>query len=101
MPSRAVDHELLEAVNGDERLIVVTGTAGTGKSTSIMRAALAVSAQGTRVMRLNHEAHLRAHRIRRAVDADKPDVLLIDDLDRLGAAAVGVLQDVTRGGAEA
>ena len=91
---RNFDADLADVVTTNVRLIVITGTAGSGKSTSAMRLALALSAEGNKVVKLNHDALLRANRIRRAVQADQPDVLLIDDLERLGGSAAGVLRDV-------
>lgn len=92
---RAFDRDLLDLVDQDSpRLVVVTGTAGSGKSTSAMRLALVLSGRGQRVVRLNHGADLRSYRIRRAIQSSSVDVVLFDDLDRLGDRAPSVLEDV-------
>jgi hypothetical protein len=93
---RDFDRELLARVDGGDRpsLVIITGTAGAGKSASAMRLTLALNARGERVVVLNHEADLRSYRIRHAVDASSATVLFIDDLDRLGGSAKGVVQDV-------
>jgi hypothetical protein len=92
---RDFDRALLEVV-GDAapRLVVVTGTAGSGKSASMMRLALVLSGRGANVVVLNHAADLGAYKIRRAIGNAAPDVLVIDDLDRLGSRASAVLDDV-------
>jgi hypothetical protein len=91
---RTFDADVVRIASEDVRLLVITGTAGSGKSTSAMRLVLALAAEGRKVVRLNLDALLRAQRIRRAVEAEQPHVLFIDDLERLGSSAPGVLRDL-------
>lgn len=95
---RDFDRSLLDVVDREApRLLVVTGTAGSGKSTSVMRLALVLSGRGKNVVRLNHDADLRAYRIRRAIETAGADVVVLDDIDRLGDRAPAVLEDVLDG----
>ncbi len=92
---REVDRELILATQETEpKLVVVTGTAASGKSTSAMRLVLELRADGAEVSLLNHEADSRAFRIRKSIGPSPAKVLFIDDLDRLGHSAVPILEDV-------
>lgn len=82
---RDFDRSLLEQVQYERPgLVVVTGTAGAGKSASAMRMLLALRAEGDDVAVLNADADLRGYRIRKAVQESDAAVLWIDDLDRFG-----------------
>jgi Mrp family chromosome partitioning ATPase len=66
------------------RVAVLTGTAGSGKSTTLMRMALEHHAAGRSVRWLNPDAALTLGRLRRAVRVEGADVLIIDDADDYG-----------------
>jgi SIR2-like domain len=66
-------------------VLVVTGTAGTGKSTALMRVALRLSADGFSVGWIDKDADIALADIRRIMrKADRPRVLAIDDADLYG-----------------
>jgi len=93
--ARAIDEEIAtEVQQKDPRLVVVTGTAGSGKSTSAMRLVLHLREEGKAVVTLNQDADIRAHRIRKAVNDSGADVLYIEDLDRLGQGLVRTLDGI-------
>ena len=76
-------------------LIVVTGTAGSGKSTALMRACLKLTAQDERVGWIDHDSGLSPRDIRRSVKADgAPRVLAIDDADTYGPSLASILRDL-------
>lgn len=76
------------------RLVLLTGTAGSGKSTTAMRLVLAYQADGKRVGVLNTMTDARLPQIRAAVGVSAADVLLVDDVGRFGRAAWGLLNDL-------
>ena len=85
---RAFETDLAEEFEaGESRIMLFTGTAGSGKSTTLMRLGLQLDATGSDVRWLNLEAETTIPRIRSAVRTSPPDVLLIDDLDVFGASA--------------
>jgi Mrp family chromosome partitioning ATPase len=92
---RQFDRDLPETIAAaGARLVFITGTAGSGKSTSAMRLALRYQAEGRRVHVLNPLAAARLQRIRNAVRVSHAEVLLIDDADRFGVSASSVLGEL-------
>lgn len=98
---RAVDEDLLESAKemldptSKGGLLLLAGTAGSGKSTSLMNLALRLSAAGTPVAWVSREADISPRDIRafcRSTDC-KP-VLVIDDVDRYGSEGAPVVADV-------
>lgn len=86
---RAFDRELADAFSAcDKRLFLITGTAGSGKSTSAMRLALQESGAGKEVYVLNRDAAGSLRTLRNGVKSAEIDLLLIDDADRFGKASV-------------
>lgn len=76
-------------------LVVITGTAGSGKSTALMGACLKLTAEGKRVGWVDRDASLSAHDILRAVKNDKAArVLAIDDADRYGPSLASIVNDL-------
>ena len=65
--------------------LVVCGTAGSGKSTSLMRLALRLSADGVPVYWLDESSDIKPHSLRNVVlETDGPVAVLIDDADLWG-----------------
>ncbi len=77
--------EALGATNS--RALVLTGTGGAGKSTTLMRFALERQARGQDVRWLNLESELSLPRLRGLVRESGADVVAIDDLDVFGNQA--------------
>lgn len=77
--------------------VVVTGTAGSGKSTSLMRQCHRLSSAGIRVAWVDREAELSPREIVHALRV-KPhfDVVGIDDADAFGASFSTLVQDVAK-----
>jgi SIR2-like domain len=78
---------------GSLQVLVVTGTAGTGKSTTLMRFALAESAAGKSVYWLDANTGLRAWEVRKAVRDVGLEVLVVDDADAFGDGTAELLAD--------
>lgn len=92
---RTFDSTLAQAYEDTSaRLIVITGTAGSGKSTSAMRLALERSARGDNVFVLNPDASGQLYKLRQAIATEEIDFLLIDDVDRFGRATPGFLHEL-------
>jgi hypothetical protein len=66
------------------RVVLLTGTAGSGKSTTIMRLALEYHAEAKDVLWLNTDRDLRITTIRNLVRAAKANVVAIDNADNFG-----------------
>lgn len=64
--------------------IIITGTAGSGKSTTVMRLALEYQAQGKNVFWLNMDTDFKLPGVRNDIRQSKADVLVIDDVDNFG-----------------
>ena len=78
--NRALNHEAAS-------LIVVTGTAGSGKSTALMTACLRLVAEGHHVGWIDRDSGLSFRDIRRCLrEDDAPRALAIDDADIYGAS---------------
>jgi hypothetical protein len=99
--ARECDHELLglvqqaSAEGSTFRVILVGGTAGTGKSTSVMRLALTLEAQGRPVGWLDSNCDISTRTIRDRMGSESgPDVLIVDDADRFGAEGPSLVADI-------
>lgn len=92
---RQCDVELATRVADESPdLVVITGTAGSGKSTSGMRLILEAVARGKRTLVLNPMANARLQEIRAAVQVSGAEVLFIDDIARFGEAMRDFLADL-------
>lgn len=76
------------------RVVFITGTAGSGKSTTLMRLGLAMEADGLKTMILDTASGLGLARLRQAIKAAAPQLLLIDDVDVFGKAAKTLLGEI-------
>jgi hypothetical protein len=88
---RDCDHEIWKSAiqllkrSGAKGLLVITGTAGSGKSTSLMRLCLRLVADGVHVGWLSDFTDMTPRDIRRAMkSAGAPAVLAVDDADVYG-----------------
>lgn len=82
---REFESKLKEELEQDnERIVILTGTAGSGKSTTIMRLALEYHASGKQVGWLNSEVDLPLWQVKEAVHSAGLDVVAIDDADNFG-----------------
>jgi hypothetical protein len=102
--NREVDNEIWQIVRGalnkgDERgLVLIAGTAGSGKSTSLMRVCLRLTAEGTRVGWVDRNVDLSPGQIRAAMKAENaPPVLAIDDPDLYGTELAPLVRDLILG----
>jgi hypothetical protein len=92
---RECDKELAKALaENDPRILLITGTAGSGKSATAMRMVLDQAARGVDVAVLNPDSKVPFHELVGAVRANEPDILFIDDLDRFGRGTADLLADL-------
>ena len=83
---------------GGSSVIIVTGTAGSGKSTALMGACLRLVADGTRVGWIDRDSNLSLHDIRRATRGkDAARVVAIDDADVYGSSLAPLVKDLVVG----
>ena len=102
--SRECDEALWDTVSSAMKrdpirgLIVITGTAGSGKSASLMRACLRLAADGVHVGWVDRQTDLSPRQIRAAMRSpDAPQVLAIDDADIYGSETAAWVRDLVRG----
>lgn len=76
------------------RIILITGTAGSGKSTCLMRLALRAASQGHHVAWVDRDNELSPRGIVSAMKSDNPpSILAIDDADMFGGSLSPMLLD--------
>ena len=91
---RQFEDELRSRIDGDKpQVIILTGTAGSGKSTTLRRLALEFQAEGRDVawMDLDHANFGVRQVVNRVADAN-PDAVAIDDSDVLGSSVGPLLR---------
>jgi hypothetical protein len=77
------------------KVLIIAGTAGSGKSASLMRASLRLSSEGVKVGWIDSDSDIQARDIRRIMRAsDPPKVLAIDDADTFRAELAPTLIDL-------
>ena len=76
------------------KIIVLTGTAGSGKSTTLMRLGIEFHADSHDVRWLDLNDEVALVRLRDEVRRESPGVLLIDELELLGQAAGSFLSEL-------
>jgi tetratricopeptide (TPR) repeat protein len=92
---RECDRDLAtQAAEQSPRTLLVTGTAGSGKTTTAMRFVLDQAASGRDVAVLNPDSKVPFHALIGAVRAAEPRILFIDNLDRFGRATADLLADL-------
>lgn len=96
--SREFDQKLFEEISSaeDPRLVLVTGTAGSGKSTALMVAAATLHEHGHRVFWFdaNNRTELHPWQLRQRIKATEPEYLFIDDADVMGSGSGDFLRDI-------
>lgn len=76
-------------------VIAITGTAGSGKSTALMRVSLLLSAEGIRVGWIDRNSEIGLRQLRDAMSSDNgPPVLAIDDTDLFGHELSSILREI-------
>ena len=81
--------------------VTITGTAGSGKSTSLMRVCLRLVAEGVRVGWIDRTSDFSPGQIRVTMRSEHaPAVLAIDDADMYGTELSRLIRDVTLGGSK-
>jgi Mrp family chromosome partitioning ATPase/tetratricopeptide (TPR) repeat protein len=98
---RGCDAEILQLAldflalkNESRNVVLVTGTAGAGKSTVVMRLALALSANGVNVGWVDSSIDISPLDLRRSMEEkDAPRVLIIDDAERYGSQLPSMLRE--------
>ncbi len=92
---RKFEAELTDTIKQPKsRLTIVTGTAGAGVSTTLMRLAVEFHAAGDAVHWLDTDADLPLWEIRNAVRAAKSNILFLDDVDQFGTSTGTLLADL-------
>jgi Mrp family chromosome partitioning ATPase len=100
---RASDDEILEICRRSLKnrspddpapIVVVSGTGGAGKSTSLMRVALRLSAEGHAVGWVGTDTEASPRTIGEVAESDSFSILAIDDLDRYGSTLPSMLRRV-------
>lgn len=92
---REFEEGLKKAIDeASPQVVAITGTAGVGKSTTLMRLALEYQANGKDVRIVAFETGASLGALRRQISLKQPDVLVIDDVDVLGESTSAFLTDV-------
>jgi hypothetical protein len=88
-----------ECASAVKKMFVVSGTAGSGKSTTLMRAALYVSNEGLRVGWIDRETNIAPRAIRsQSKSGSFPDAVFIDDADIYGPELSTLIRDLVFSG---
>ena len=89
-----VAEEILEG-RRESTVLAVTGTAGSGKSTALMRLALEISNRGVPVLWIDKDSRAAPNAIRKRVrETDGPLMLAMDDADLYGYQLTLLLRDL-------
>lgn len=102
--ARRCDVELEQLVNEQREIpdqprgtILVAGTAGSGKTTAVIRLGLALTGAGEKVAWADTSVDISPLNLRRWMESrDGATVLIIDDVDRYGSAAPALAADIAR-----
>jgi Mrp family chromosome partitioning ATPase len=86
---------LADVLNANYEIVLLTGTAASGKSTTAMRLVLALEAEGRKTYVLEtSEGTWNVGAVLQAIRGVQPEVLLIDDVDVFGTATPRLLREV-------
>lgn len=90
--TRAFEDRAVESMKRDSpKFVALTGTAGSGKSTSLRRLALEALAEGEHVLWLRAEASHTMAQIRAAAVAESADLVVIDQAERFGRRGIDLV----------
>lgn len=79
------DVEISETVSkADKGIFILHGDPGSGKTTTLLRLASTLAAEGKVVLWLSQDSERTHSQIRRDLSNRKPDYVFIDDIDRFG-----------------
>lgn len=99
--SRQCDTEIWQKLSnllhstGPKGVFVFTGTAGSGKSTSLKRACLRLSADGIRVAWIDRHSELSPGQIKAAMKVENPPhILAVDDSDMYGSELASWIREI-------
>ena len=93
--TREFEHDLrAKIINEKSQIILLTGTAGAGKSTTLMRLALEYQAEGKEVLWINSEVDATFQQIRSEVQRSNAQVVAMDDVDLFGHGASHLFHDL-------
>jgi len=102
--AREADERLRQTVQailsarGPKVIVLVTGTAGSGKSTSLMRLALAETAAGRSVGWVDKDSDVPPREVRRSMERrGHPEILIIDDADGYGPEVASLAREIASG----
>lgn len=95
--ARDFEDELCQQIDDEQpRVTLITGTAGSGKSTTLRALALRYRALGKAVAWVDIDAEVSIPELRRELAAAAPDVIVVDDADRFGRSSAGLLADLAQ-----
>ena len=90
------DTKPLIGLPGAKDIVLITGTAGSGKSTALMRICLRLVTEGLRVGWVERDTEISPRDIRGVMHgSNPPNVLAIDDADMYGVELSNLLRDLT------
>jgi tetratricopeptide (TPR) repeat protein len=79
----------------DPTVVFLLGTAGSGKTTTLMRLALEAHAKGRKVAWLDLVSGSSIPSLKRQIFELSPDVLFVDDVDSFAGHAAGFIKEIT------
>jgi hypothetical protein len=101
---REYDNTLWDGISGSLRrstrrgAVAITGTAGSGKSTALMRVCLRLVAEGVRVGWIDRVSEIGLREIRACMRRDDaPEVLAVDDADVYGSSLAPLVREIAIG----
>lgn len=94
----AADRSLRLPPTSTRPLLLISGTNGSGKSSSLMRVALTLNANGIRVAWLDRSSSIALRNVRELMrKPNAPHALAIDDADMYGTELASLVKDVVTG----
>lgn len=90
---RAFETDLIDHITSESpQIVVLTGTAGSGKTATLMRLGLQFDADGKNVVVIDSSTEQTPQSLRATVQAFQPDIVLIDNIDNFGWKTAGLLR---------
>jgi hypothetical protein len=92
---RSFESDLEDEIDASEaRVVLVSGTGGAGKTTTLMRLALSRQARGEDVRWVDLESEVSLPRLRAAIRDSSADAVFIDDLESFGAQSGPLVAEI-------